>query len=163
LEFGVGGISADVAEFFLKVGLAADQAVVAFLAPDMHAGDIRGFVDAVRGGGFDGLEDFGEGVEDGFAVGGFALDLGLEKEVHMVGHDAGGEEEEAEVREATYEAIRRLMARSELSAAAVDWFFFQNRTRCPETTEPDCPACPVQAICARETKLFQPVWRTTAY
>lgn len=73
------------------------------------------------------------------------------------------EEEEAVVREATYEAIRRLMERSALSAAAVDWFFFQNRTRCPEMTEPDCPACPVQAICARETKLFQPVWRTTAY
>lgn len=73
------------------------------------------------------------------------------------------EEEEAVVRQATYEAIRRLMEISGLSAAAVDWFFFQNRTRCPETTEPDCPACPVQGICARETKLFQPVWRTTAY
>jgi hypothetical protein len=35
--------------------------------------------------------------------------------------------------------------------------------RCPETTEPDCPACPVQKICARETALFQPVLRTTAY
>lgn len=73
------------------------------------------------------------------------------------------EAEEGAVREATYEAIARLMKRSGLSAAAVDWFFFQNRTRCPETTEPDCPACPVQAICARETELFQPVWRTTAY
>ena len=74
-----------------------------------------------------------------------------------------GEEEEAGVRAATYEAIRRLMERSGLSAAAVDWFFFQNRTRCPEMTEPDCPACPVLGICARETALFQPVWRTTAY
>jgi hypothetical protein len=55
------------------------------------------------------------------------------------------------------------MARSGLSAAAVDWFFFQNRTRCPESIEPDCPACPVQAVCARETRLFQPVFRTTAY
>ena len=73
------------------------------------------------------------------------------------------EEEEGAVREATYEAIGKLMDRSGLSAAAVDWFFFQNRTRCPEMTEPDCPACPVEAICARETKLFQPVWRTTAY
>ena len=71
--------------------------------------------------------------------------------------------EEESIRAATYEAIGRLMARSELSAAAVDWFFFQNRTRCPETTEPDCPACPVQALCARETALFQPVFRTTAY
>ena len=71
--------------------------------------------------------------------------------------------EEAAVRTATCEAIGRLMERSGLSAAAVDWFFFQNRTRCPEMTEPDCPACPVQAICARETRLFQPVFRTTAY
>ena len=71
--------------------------------------------------------------------------------------------EEELVRAATYDAIGQLMARSGLSAAAVDWFFFQNRTRCPETTPPDCPACPVQAICARETRLFQPVFRTTAY
>jgi hypothetical protein len=71
--------------------------------------------------------------------------------------------EEELVRAATYEAIERLMARAGLSAAAVDWFFFQNRTRCPELTAPDCPACPVQPICARETALFQPVFRTTAY
>lgn len=73
------------------------------------------------------------------------------------------EPDEALVRAATYEAIEKLMARSGLSAAAVDWFFFQNRTRCPETTPPDCPACPVQPFCARETDLFQPVFRTTAY
>jgi hypothetical protein len=71
--------------------------------------------------------------------------------------------EEGAVRAATYDAIQQLMARSGLSAAAVDWFFFRNRTRCPETTEPDCSACPVQAICAKATRLFQPVFRTTAY
>lgn len=81
----------------------------------------------------------------------------------LLGRELLREEEEGAVREATYEAIALLMKRSGLSAAAVDWFFFQNRTRCPEMTEPDCPACPVEAICARETKLFQPVWRTTAY
>ena len=73
------------------------------------------------------------------------------------------EAEEDLIRTATYDAIQRLMARTGLSAAAIDWFFFQNRTRCPETTEPDCPACPVHALCARETGLFQPVFRTTAY
>jgi hypothetical protein len=71
--------------------------------------------------------------------------------------------EEELIRAATYEAIGQLMKRSGLSAAAVDWFFFQNRTRCPEMTEPHCAACPVQPICARETTLFQPVFRTTAY
>lgn len=74
-----------------------------------------------------------------------------------------GENDERRVRAATYEAIARLIAKSGLSSAAVDWFFFQNRTRCPEMTAPDCAACPVQAICARETELFQPVFRTTAY
>ncbi len=71
--------------------------------------------------------------------------------------------EEATIRAATYEAIEKIIARSGLSAAAVDWFFFQNRTGCPETSEPACGACPVRSICARETRLFQPVFRTTAY
>jgi len=71
--------------------------------------------------------------------------------------------EEELIRAATYEAVQQLMDRTGLSAAAIDWFFFQNRTRCPETTPPDCPRCPVQSICARETGLFQPVRRTTAY
>jgi hypothetical protein len=71
--------------------------------------------------------------------------------------------EEAAIRATTYEAIEKLIARSGLSAAAVDWFFFKNRTGCPEMTEPNCPACPVQSTCARDTRLFQPVFRTTAY
>ncbi len=71
--------------------------------------------------------------------------------------------EEELIRAATYEAIERLMQQTGLSAAAIDWFFFQNRSRCPETTQPDCAVCPVRAICARQTRLFQPVFRTTAY
>jgi hypothetical protein len=73
------------------------------------------------------------------------------------------EAEEKLIRATTYEAIAKLIARSGHSAAAVDWFFFQNRTGCPELTAPNCPACPVQTICAKETQLFQPVFRTTAY
>lgn len=72
-------------------------------------------------------------------------------------------EEEAVVRRAVFDAVRELVRRSGRSVAAVDYFFFQNRLRCPEMTEPDCPACPVRAFCARETSLFQPVFRTTAY
>jgi hypothetical protein len=71
--------------------------------------------------------------------------------------------EEDAVRRATFEAIRRLVEQSGKSVAAVDWFFFTNRRRCPEMTEPECAVCPVQSICRRETKLFQPVFRTTAY
>ncbi|HMP73692.1 MAG TPA: queuosine salvage family protein [Kiritimatiellia bacterium] len=74
---------------------------------------------------------------------------------------AGGDE--AAVREATYEAVERLVKESGLSVAAVDYFFFTNRTRCPEMSEPDCPACPVASICARRVDLFQPVYRTEAY
>lgn len=73
------------------------------------------------------------------------------------------EPEESMIRQATYEAVGQLIVRSGLSAAAIDYFFFTNRTKCPEMTEPDCAACPVQSICARQTKLFQPVFRTTAY
>jgi len=72
-------------------------------------------------------------------------------------------DEESAIRQATYEAVEQLIARSGLSAAAVDWFFFQNRTGCPEMKAPDCTRCPVRDLCAQDTALFQPVFRTTAY
>jgi hypothetical protein len=81
----------------------------------------------------------------------------------LVARELLARSEEELIRAATYEAIGKLIVRSGLSAAAVDWFFFQNRTGCPEMAEPRCALCPVQSICARETKLFQPVFRTTAY
>lgn len=71
--------------------------------------------------------------------------------------------DEQAIREATYQAIESLVKQSGLSVAAVDYFFFTNRTRCPEMTAPQCEACPVNNICAHETELFQPVYRTTAY
>ena len=73
------------------------------------------------------------------------------------------ENEEEEIRQATYDAVDLLIRESGLSAAAIDYFFFTNRTKCPEMTEPECAKCPVQTICARRTRLFQPVFRTTAY
>jgi hypothetical protein len=73
------------------------------------------------------------------------------------------DETEAEIRQATFDAISQLVDASGLSVAAIDWFFFTNRTRCPEMSEPNCAACPVQPVCARLTGLFQPVFRTTAY
>ena len=83
--------------------------------------------------------------------------------VRLCAREVVSASEERAVREATFEAVKRLVARSGKSVAAVDWFFFTNRRRCPEMAEPECAACPVQAICARETRLFQPVFRTTAY
>ena len=72
-------------------------------------------------------------------------------------------EEEEAVRASCHEAVGQIRRLSGRSMGAVDWFFFQNRTRCPEMTEPDCAACPADAACAHRTQLFQPVYRTTAY
>lgn len=76
--------------------------------------------------------------------------------------EVSADAEEA-VRTATYAAIADLVEQSGLSVAAVDYFFFTNRTRCPEMTEPKCAECPVQTICKQRKELFQPVFRTTAY
>jgi hypothetical protein len=72
-------------------------------------------------------------------------------------------EVEAAIRQATYAAIERLVRQSGLSVAAVDYFFFMNRRRCPEMTPPQCAVCPAQPVCARRTEAFQPVYRTAAY
>ena len=74
----------------------------------------------------------------------------------------GACEEEA-VRAACHAATAEIHRLSGRSMGAVDWFFFQNRTRCPEVREPDCPACPADPVCAHRTHLFQPVFRTAAY
>lgn len=72
-------------------------------------------------------------------------------------------DEEDAVRAACYEAVAEVHRLSGRTMGAVDWFFFQNRTRCPEMTEPDCAACPADSVCAHAKELFQPVFRTTAY
>ncbi len=72
-------------------------------------------------------------------------------------------DEEAAVRRAAHQAVARLVEVSGRPMGAVDWFLFQMRHRCPETSEPECAACPAEPACARDTALFQPVLRTTAY
>ena len=72
-------------------------------------------------------------------------------------------DEEEAVRAACYEAVEQIRLLSGRSMGAVDAFFFQNRTRCPEMTEPDCGSCLADPACAHRTELFQPVFRTTAY
>ena len=71
--------------------------------------------------------------------------------------------DERAIRSVCCEAMAALRDRSGRPMGAVDWFFFQMRRRCPEMREPDCPACPADAVCAHATALFQPVIRTTAY
>jgi hypothetical protein len=71
--------------------------------------------------------------------------------------------DEAAVRLASYDAVQQLCAASGRDVGTVDWFFFQARSRCPELTEPECALCPLDAVCAHATRLFQPVIRTTFY
>jgi len=71
--------------------------------------------------------------------------------------------DERAVRHASYRAMARLQGVSGRSMGAVDYFFFQNRRRCPEMTVPDCGRCPVDPACAHAIGLFQPVVRTTFY
>ena len=71
--------------------------------------------------------------------------------------------DERAIREASYDAVATLQRASGRSMGAVDWFFFQNRRRCPEMSEPDCRRCAVDAECAHQTALFQPVLRTAFY
>ena len=70
---------------------------------------------------------------------------------------------ERAVRSAAYEAMLELVEVSGRQMEVVDAFFFRNRTRCPEMTEPDCEVCPLDGACAHATALFQPVHRTTSY
>jgi sugar/nucleoside kinase (ribokinase family) len=67
------------------------------------------------------------------------------------------------VRRASYDAMLELVAASGRKMEVIDWFFFRNRTRCPEMTEPDCTVCPLDGVCAKRKALFQPVHRTTFY
>jgi hypothetical protein len=73
------------------------------------------------------------------------------------------EDEEWAIREAVYRAMNELQKASGCSMGALDKFFFDNRRRCPEMTEPDCANCPIDTVCAHHKSLFQPVIRTTFY
>lgn len=70
---------------------------------------------------------------------------------------------EAAIRGKVYDIVRELVRRSGKGIDSIDWFFFENRTRCPEMTEPDCPNCVLRDVCARRKDLFQPIFRTTCY
>lgn len=83
--------------------------------------------------------------------------------VRLARREVVAEAEEQEVRMACRDVMAELATATGLGMGPVDWFFFQNRKRCPEMVEPACERCPVEAVCARKTELFQPVRRTTFY
>jgi endonuclease III len=71
---------------------------------------------------------------------------------------------EAGIRLAVRDAIRSLCDLSGLDVASVDGFLFNlGRTVCLETEPPRCRECPLSPVCSRQTDLFQPIFRTTAY
>lgn len=71
--------------------------------------------------------------------------------------------EEQKIRVQIFKAMQELEKLSGKSAAALDWLFFSARKKCPEMTEPDCPNCVMESVCAKRKELFQPVFRTTHY
>jgi sugar/nucleoside kinase (ribokinase family) len=72
--------------------------------------------------------------------------------------------EEWAVRYPAYLAYEQLVSLSGRSPSAVDGFIFTNaRKRCPEMTEPLCPSCQLDPVCAHRKEFFQPVLRTTFY
>jgi hypothetical protein len=74
--------------------------------------------------------------------------------------DPGTEEK---IRTATFEAVEKLIEESGKPMSFVDFIMWSARKYCPEMTEPDCAKCMFNDVCAKRTKLFQPVIRTTAY
>ncbi|HZY43964.1 MAG TPA: carbohydrate kinase family protein [Anaerolineae bacterium] len=81
----------------------------------------------------------------------------------LIGREELSAEEEWAVRFAAYQVIQQVQIASNRPMGAVDQFFFGARRRCPEMTEPDCPACAIDPVCAHRKELFQPVLRTTFY
>jgi len=73
------------------------------------------------------------------------------------------EQTEGEIREAVYLAIDAIISESGKSMSFVDHLFWSGRKYCPEMTEPECRKCVFCDVCEKHTKLFQPVFRTTAY
>lgn len=71
--------------------------------------------------------------------------------------------EESFIRQAVYSAITLLIKKSGRSMSFVDEKMWNARRYCPEMTEPQCGQCVFKDVCKKDTALFQPVFRTTAY
>jgi sugar/nucleoside kinase (ribokinase family) len=72
-------------------------------------------------------------------------------------------DEERAVRGSAFRAVGELQRRSGRTMAVCDRFLFEMRTRCPETSEPECGRCVADPACAHRKALFQPVRRTAFY
>lgn len=70
---------------------------------------------------------------------------------------------ESEIRKATFDAVKGVIALSDKPMSEVDFLLWNARRYCPEMTDPDCSKCCFDDICKKRVKLFQPVLRTTNY
>jgi len=70
---------------------------------------------------------------------------------------------EHEIRRLTFEAFERLIRLSGQSMFYIDAAVWKGRRYCPEMTEPECDKCVFGAACAKDTALFQPIYRTINY
>ncbi len=67
------------------------------------------------------------------------------------------------IREEVYLAVQDVINLSGKSMAAVDWYFFKARKYCPEMQEPNHDNCALKDVCAKNSELFQPIFRTNYY
>lgn len=72
-------------------------------------------------------------------------------------------EREAAIRLATYRADELAIRESGLARDQVDVLKWSARKFCPEMEIPRCDVCPLETVCARHIRRFQPVFRTTFY
>lgn len=90
------------------------------------------------------------------------LDGGLETK--LMDRQIVSPAEEWAVRYPAYLATKQLVGLSGKSMSAVNDLLFTNaRKRCPEMTEPECPSCMLDPVCAHRKAFFQPVLRTSFY
>ena len=71
--------------------------------------------------------------------------------------------DEMSIRGKVFFAVKDVIERSGKPMAFVDEAMWQGRRYCLETETPNCDKCQFNGVCAKRVKLFQPVFRTTAY
>jgi hypothetical protein len=71
--------------------------------------------------------------------------------------------EENTVRKMALEVCNSLITKTGRSMPEIDVLLWQARQYCPEMEQPNCQECIFTTVCKKQTELFQPVYRTTAY
>ena len=67
------------------------------------------------------------------------------------------------IRDTCFGANKEIITASGRTMAEIDVLLWEARRYCPETEEPNCAACKLNAVCEKRTDLFQPIVRTTNY